>query len=32
MDVSVWQGAIDWSAVKNTDIKFTIARASVLLN
>ena len=29
MDVSVWQGKIDWTAVKSTDIKFTIARASV---
>ena len=29
MDVSVWQGKIDWQTVKTTNIKFAIARASV---
>ena len=29
MDVSVWQGTINWNTVKTTGIKFAIARASV---
>lgn len=31
MDVSAWKTKIDWTSVKNTNIKFAIARASVLL-
>lgn len=28
VDVSSWQGAIDWDAVANTDVRFAIARVS----
>ena len=31
MDVSVWQGTIDWAAARSTGLNFAIARASVIL-
>ena len=28
IDVSTWQGKIDWNQVKNSDVKFAILRPS----
>ena len=28
IDVSTWQGKIDWNQVKNSDVKFAILRSS----
>ena len=31
IDVSTWQGKIDWNQVKNSDVKFAVTPSNVLM-